>query len=50
MKLMFVVLGFFYLCILSWGAIGQLPNVPTIGVLGMLWCSLGWSVVHRLEL
>jgi hypothetical protein len=47
-KATFVMLGLVYAGLFTGGVAGSLPNVPTIGVLGILWCALGWSVVHRL--
>lgn len=47
-KAMFVLLGLIYGGIFTWGVAGSLPFIPTVGIFGMLWCGLGWSVVNRL--
>jgi hypothetical protein len=49
-RLAFVALGALYAVLLAWGIISSLPHVPTIGVLGMAWCALGWKLVETLEL
>lgn len=49
-KITFVGLGLMYLIIFGWGLAGHLPNIPTLGIFGMLWCALGWSIVHRLDI
>jgi hypothetical protein len=47
-KVAFAALGLIYIAILVWGLGAHLPNVPTIGVLGILWSGLGWYVTDRL--
>jgi hypothetical protein len=46
-KVMFTVMGLIYLGILVWGVTAGLRGVPAMGVFGMLWCGLGWSVTDR---
>lgn len=47
-KVTFVGLGLIYAGIFTWGVAGHLPGIPTVGIFGMLWCGLGWSMVNRL--
>lgn len=47
-KVTFVGLGLIYLGFFIWGLAHSLPGLPTLGIFGMLWCGLGWSMVNRL--
>ena len=46
-KITFIGLALVYTIIFGWGLAGALVGVPTLGI---LWCALGWSIVHRLDI
>jgi len=47
LKVIFVIFGLIYAGLLVWGLGGKLPHVPTIGALGIFWCSLGWYITDK---
>jgi len=46
-KVAFTGLGLIYGGMFTWGVAAHLPNIPTVGILGMLWCATGWYVTDK---